>query len=95
MIITAPDGHVHAVEGDFSQDRPAGYTVAEMQERRATDAAWRKVVRASCSEALAAAILSGDTGATLRNVALNLTRAGWRVTAKSMETAEKQPEKDD
>ena len=66
-----------------------------MQERRATDAAWRHVIRASGSEALAAAITGDGSGMTLRSVANNLTHAGWRVTAKPLETTEKPPKKDD
>ena len=75
VVIVTAAGHVAATQADFDQGSPAGWTVADMQERRATQAAWSRVMMEFCHPDIGRAV----QGMTLQSVASALRGAGWKV----------------
>ena len=84
VVIVTAAGHVAATEADFEQGAAAGYTVAEMQERRATQAAWSRVMMEFCHPDIGRAV----HGLTLNSVAAALRASGWKVYVTPISTGE-------
>ena len=84
VVIVTADGHVAATQADFDQGSPAGWTVADMQERRATQAAWSRVMMEFCHPDIGKAM----TGLALNTVARALVGAGWKVHVTPVSTGE-------
>ena len=82
-VIVTKSGHVVAAEADFAQDSPAGWAVDDMQVRRATRAAWKRVMDEFCHPDIAKAVCLSEM--TLDSVSMRLRADGWTITTKPVE----------
>ena len=82
VVVTNAAGTVMATAADFNESRPAGFSVNEMQGRRARETAWRKVMEECCHPDIGQAICI--SGLTLRSVSQALRVAGWKEQAQDV-----------
>ena len=82
-VVTNPSGDVFATGVDVEQGRPAGWTLEDMQQRRAEAAAWRDAFNGGCHPDMAAAITTHPM--TAQSVATELLHRGWKATFKTFD----------
>ena len=84
VAIVSSAGHVVAAEADFESGHPMGFSVEDMQTRRASDRAWRKVMADFCHPDIAKAICGA--GLAMDQIKRRLLdQHGWTEQAKGVE----------
>lgn len=89
VVITDHEGVVQAAEADFQPGYPAGYTRAEMQQKRAEDAAWAEVLAVFCGRGIDQAIRRSHSA--FGEVKHHLKNNGWKVTVRPVNLSEEDP----
>ena len=78
VIVADPTGRITASVSDFTLGGSAGFRQREMQERRAVNQVWRKVIDSRCDAEIAAAIFA--TSLEGRNIREQLKISNWTQT---------------
>ena len=80
VIAISPDGHVQGCEVDFDQSKPAGFDLAQAQQKRAMIRLSGRIVMEHCSGHIGRAVTK-DAYLTDR-VMEALRKEGWRFDAR-------------